>query len=161
MEVIDIDKISQASADEEDPPAPEVEVIDIDEISQASADEEMLAQLVNLRSDHAVPTPDNARAQSIEYPTATGPDSEEGIARSVVADGVQSRMLPPINDAIDQLTADLAAFCIDDLERGLTLSNEDREVGSTSDFEDELQVRSKLRSIYNTPTTNSSRSRRL
>ena len=67
-------------------------------------------------------------------------------------------MLPPINDAIDQLTTDLAAFCINDLERSLTLSNKDHEVGGTSDFEDELWVRSKLRSIYKTQMTNSFRS---
>ena len=136
-----------------------MEVVDTDKVSQASADEEMSAQPANLRSEHAVPMPDDAVAQSIECLTATRP--EEGIAQPVVADSVQPDTLPPINDAIDQLTADLTAFCINDLERSLTLSNEDHEVGGTSDFEDELWVRSKLQSIYKTPMTNSFRSWRL
>jgi len=55
-----------------------VEVVDTDKVSQASADEEMSAQLANLRSEHAVPIPDDAVAQLIECLTATGP--EEGIA---------------------------------------------------------------------------------
>jgi hypothetical protein len=50
---------------------------------------------------------------------------------------VQRHALPSIDNAIDQLTADLTAFCFDHWERSVKLGNK---VGGTHDFEDELQV---------------------
>jgi hypothetical protein len=52
---------------------------------------------------------------------------------------------------MDQLTVDLAAFCIDRLEKrmhALPVSNKESEVGCTDLNEDELQVRSKSQKTY-------------
>ena len=87
--------------------------------------------------DCAVPMAGNTPAKDL---IMDGP--EDGLAQSV-ADIALPHRLPSIDNVIDQLTAELAAFCIDQLERSLTLSNEDHEVGDTDDLEDELQVRFK------------------
>jgi hypothetical protein len=71
--------------------------------------------------DHTVPVPGDSLAEDL-----TGPQS----------------VLPSINDTIDQLTADLAAFCIDKLERSVTLITEDH-MGNSDDLEAELWVRFK------------------
>ena len=80
-----------------------------------------------------------ARSQVIDL---TGAESDEDLES--VPDSALPHTPPSIDIAMDQLTADLAAFCFNQLERSLTLGNEDHEVGSTNDFEAELQVRSKL-----------------
>jgi len=57
--------------------------------------------------------------------------------------------VPSINNAIDQLTADLAAFCIDRLVSALILGNEEHQVGGMNRLEDDLQVRFKTQGIDN------------
>ena len=94
-------------------------------------------EVVQPESNRAVPVPGNALA---ERPTAGR--SEEDLAQSM-ADLTPPRVLPSVDNAIDQLTADLAAFCIDQLERSATLCTKDRDIGDTNDLEDELQVRFK------------------
>ena len=54
------------------------------------------------------------------------------------------------DDAIDQLTADLAAFCFDQLESSVILGNEDHELVDTNNLEDELQVRFKSQRVDKT-----------
>jgi hypothetical protein len=80
-------------------------------------------------TDGAVPGPGDAR---------TG--SAEDLAGSAVD------VIPPHvpDDAIDQLTADLAAFCFDRLERS---ANEAHNLVSTNNLEDELQVRFELKRV--------------
>lgn len=65
-------------------------------------------------------------------------ESVEDLAQ-LAADITQPQAPPSIDNAIDQLTTDLAAFCFDHLERSL-ISSED-EVASTNNLEVELQVR--------------------
>jgi hypothetical protein len=89
----------------------------------------------------SVPALGSAPASSIEGLSAV--ESDDDPAQSV-AEIPPPHVLPGINDDIDQLTADLAAFCIDQFERNLTLGNEDQ--GFPNDFEDELRVRDKLKS---------------
>ncbi len=124
---------------EEDPVAQEIEDLDADEASRASSDIEILAQPANTGSDCAIPVPGSTLARSIGDLAAARP--EEDVARSVV-DIAPPHALPSIEDPVDQLTADLAAFCFDQLERRLTLGDEDREMGGTDEFEGELRVRS-------------------
>jgi hypothetical protein len=87
---------------------------------------------VQLESDCVVAVPGKALARSLDDLAVAGEDP----ARSVV-EMVQRHALPSIDNAIDQLTADLAAFCFDHWERSVKLGDE---VGGTHDFEDELQV---------------------
>ena len=53
-----------------------------------------------------------------------------------------------IDNAIDQLTTELAMLCLGQLEKSLALGNGIHEVGSTDSFEDELWVRFKLQNTY-------------
>lgn len=58
-------------------------------------------------------------------------------------------MAPPsIDNAIDQLTTELATLCLGQLEKSLALGDEIHKVGSIGSFEDELQVRFKLQNTY-------------
>lgn len=143
---------------------PEVEVLDGREASRASADGKMSAgsanptvheqvgvsagstgcptassrvgTLVQLESNHTVlSVPSNALAEDL---TVDRP--EEDPAQSVADIRVALPHVPSIDNTIDRLTADLAALCIDQLERSATL---DCEGGDTNDLEDELQVRFK------------------
>jgi len=109
-----------------------VEILHAGEASQASADAEILARPANLSSGCSVPTPGNAPARYIDL---TAVELEDDLAQSA-ADIAPPRAHPGVNDAIDQLTADLAVFCFDRFERSLTLGNEDQ--GSPNDFEDKL-----------------------
>jgi len=123
----------------------EVEVLDASDVLQAPADAKLSAQQDDIRSSHAVPVPDNATAQPTKGPETARPEGD-------LAHAVDNKDLPhtppSIDSAMDQLTADLAAFCFDQLERFLTVSNEGHEVGGPNEFEDKLQVRFKLQMIY-------------
>jgi hypothetical protein len=69
----------------------------------------------------------------------------------LAADGIPPHILPSIESAMDQLTVDLAAFCINQLEKrtcALPVSNKEPEVGYTDLNEDKLQVRSKSQKTY-------------
>ena len=103
---------------------------------QVPNDAENLAQSANPGSDGAVPAPGNAPTRSVIDLTVAEP--EEDLARPAV-DAVPQ--VPSIDNAIDQLTANLAAFCIDQLESALILGNEEHQVGGTNRLEDDLQVR--------------------
>jgi len=118
-----------------------VEVLHAGEAPQAPDNAEDSAQS---RSDGAVPGPGDAPARSVEDLTAAGP--EEDLAGSAEDD------IPPHvpDDAIDQLTADLAAFCFDRLESGVVLGNEGHELAGTNNLEDELQVRFKSQRVDKT-----------
>lgn len=61
--------------------------------------------------------------------------------------GSAADIIPPHvpDDAVDQMTADLAAFCIDRLESSVISGNEEHL--STSNIADELQVRLKLQRV--------------
>jgi hypothetical protein len=87
-----------------------------------------------------------ARLQVIDL---TGAKSDEDLES--VPDSAPPYTPPSIDIAMDQLTADLAAFCFNQLERSLTLGNKDHEVGSTNNFKGKLQVRSKLQRRYEIP----------
>ena len=102
-----------------------------------------LAQSANLGSDCAIPMPGNAPARSIEDLTVAEPG--EDLAQLAVDAMPQ---VPSIKNAIDQLTADLAAFCIDQLESTLIMGNEEYQAAGTNHLEDELQVRFKTQIIY-------------
>ena len=131
-----------------------MEVLGASEVLQAPADAELSAQPENIGSDHAVPVPDNVLARPIEDRTAARP--EEDLVQAV-ADNILPPTPPSADSAMDQLTADLAAFCFDQLERTLTVSNEAYEVGGSNEFEDELRVRFKLQRIYKIPINDSFR----
>lgn len=140
MEILDAGVESQSSSDvevidagEESQAPSDMEIINVDEVS--SSDVEILSQP---GSDAVVP-PCNALAGAIGDRTVAEPEEDSDLARS------EMDIAPPpfIDSAVDQLTADLAAFCIDELERSLMLPvrNEDHGSGGTEDFERELQVR--------------------
>jgi hypothetical protein len=74
----------------------------------------------------------------------------------LAADIAQPQAPPSIDNAIDQLTVDLATFCLDHLERSVILSKD--EMASTNNLEVELQVRFKLQSIDHIPMLNPFRS---
>lgn len=59
---------------------------------------------------------------------------EDSLAQSVAL----PHGLSSIDNAIDQLTMDLAVFWIDQLERSVTFITEDHEMKDTDDLEDEL-----------------------
>ena len=64
---------------------------------------------------------------------------QEDLVRSVADIASPSpHTLTSIEGAMDQLTADLAALCLDQLER--RLGDEDHDVRGTDEFEGELQV---------------------
>ena len=84
-------------------------------------------------NDGTVPRPGDASTKTVEDLAGSAPD----IIHPHVPD-----------DAIDQITADLAAFCIDRLEASVISGNEDHL--STSNLEDELQVRFKLQRVDKT-----------
>jgi hypothetical protein len=97
--------------------------------------------------------PGNALARSVEDLTAA--ESEGDLAISA-ADVIPSHVP---DDAIDQLTADLAAFCFDRLEGSVMSGNEGPNqvtVAGANDVEDELQVRFKSYSVDNIPMVDSS-----
>jgi hypothetical protein len=121
---------------EEDP----VEVPNSGNISRASTPDseiESVAQstspAVNEQGDpsHAV-----TQARSLEDLSAARP--EEDVARSA-ADGILAHVPSPV----DELTAELAKLCLDQLEKHLMLDNEVHEVGGANEFEEELRVRFK------------------
>ena len=129
-----------------------MEDVDTGEASRASADTEILAQPANTGSDCATPVPGSALPRSVGDLAAARPEGDQ--ARSV-ADISLPHALPSINDAVDQLTADLAAFCFDELERRLTSvtwGDEDHGMGHTNDFEGELRVRLTPQRIYKSLT---------
>ena len=138
----------------------DVEILDAGKADQAlsNLDIEILNQPANIGCNPAVPTPGGALARS-QVIDLTGAKSDEDL--ELVPDSAPPHAPPSIDIAVDQLTADLAAFCFNQLERSLTLGNEDHEVGSTNDFEGKLQVRSKLQRRHDIPIFDPFRSQRL
>lgn len=129
-------------AGEEVQPSRDMEVINIDE---SSSDVEILGQ----PGSGAVVPLGNALARAMGDHTAAEPEEDSEVARSEM-----DIDLPPfIDSTVEQLTADLAAFCFDELKRSLILPvrNEDHGTGGTDDFEGELQVRFILQMIDNIP----------
>lgn len=144
VEVIDAGGVSQRSSD--------MEVIDIDE--ESSSDIEILAQ----PGSDAVPL-GNTIARAIRDRPAAEPEEDSEVARS------ETDIAPPpfVDSAVERLTADLAAFCFDELERSLMLPvrNEDHRAGGTDDFEGELRVRFISQMIESIPIPDPFRSPRL
>ena len=123
-----------------------MEDVDASEASRASADTEISA---NTGSNCATPVPGSALPRSVGDLAAARPEGDQ--ARSV-ADISLLHALPSINDAVEQLTADLAVFCFDELERRLTWGDEDHGMGHMNDFEGELRVRLTPQRIYKSLT---------
>ena len=127
-----------------------MEDLDAGEASRVSADTEILAQPANTGSDCATPVPGSALPRFVGGLAAARPEGNQARA---VADISLPHALPSIDDAVDQLTADLAAFCFDELERRLTWGDdEDHEMGHTNEFEGELRVRLTSQRIYKSLT---------
>jgi hypothetical protein len=76
---------------------------------------------------------------------------QEGDHAQSAANGTPPHILSSIESAMDQLTVDLTAFYIDQLEKrthALPVSNKEPEVGCTDLNKDELHVRSKSQKTY-------------
>ena len=106
-----------------------------------------------LHAGEALQAPDNAEDSAQSQSDGTVPGPGDAPARFVEdLAGSAEDVIPPHvpDDAIDQLTADLAAFCFDRLESSVILGNEDHELVGTNNLEDKLQVRFKSQRVDKT-----------
>jgi len=78
-----------------------------------------------------------------------------------VEDSTPAHEPPSVDNAVYQLTAELAKLCLDQLEKSLILGNNVHEVGGINEFEEELRVRSKSKNTYKMCVLNLFRSWRL
>lgn len=162
MEVLDSSEASQASSDIEilEPVSSDVEIVErpaSSAVSQVSSDIEIAE--VEPERDRTAPY-----ARSLEDSAAR---SEEDPAQSVanhinhIPAHHDNDTSPSIDNAIDQLTAELATLCLGQLEKSLALGDDIHEVGSAGSFEDELRVRFKSQDTYEVLMIDSFRWRRL
>ena len=67
-----------------------------------------------------------------------------------MADSTLAHGPPSLDIAVDELTMELAALCLERLEKHLALGNDTHEAGGTNDFEEELRVNILSQSTYET-----------
>ena len=139
-----------------------MEVPDSGEVSRASsADAESIMQSASPAVNEQVEIESNravTQARSLEDLSAARP--EEDVVRSV-EDSTPAHEPPSVDNAVYQLTAELAKLCLDQLEKSLILGDNVHKVGGVNEFEEELRVRSKSKNTYKMCVLNPFRSWRL